>query len=496
MRVEPRSRSGRRGTSGEPSGGSDGGRLVAPVDAVGDDLPADIVLAASAEAPALAPRRRWLRDTTLESLNIRDFRALWFGFMGSWFAMQFQQVARGYLAYELTGSALAIGVVTLAMGLPRIVLSPVGGWLADRYPKRDVVTAGSVFMTVLGVATALLYMAGQLTIGWLVAIGLLQGIAFAFLMPARQAWTPQVVGTGHLLANAVSLNNAGMNLTRVAGPAIAGLLISTPGFGLGGTFLTVAACWLWVSWSARQVHDPGAASGEPRTMTASVRDGFAYVRASPALLALMSLGFVPLAIGMPYINLMPAVADGPFHGGATLLGILLSVGGVGSLFGTLVVASLSRYPKRATMQLVLGVAFGLAVLGFGFFVGRGEVIASIPFLFLAGMTGDAYMALNSSLIMMSTDAGYYGRVMGVYMVAQSIRPISVMPIGAIADVVGVPNVLIGSGAIVALFVALVARLYPDYRKIGSPVLGAVPPRPARERAHAEGEDAAALAGED
>lgn len=380
--------------------------------------------------------------------------------------MQFQQVARGYLAYRLTGSAFSIGIVTLAMGLPRIILSPIGGYLADRFNKRDVIVWTTLPMAVLSVCTALLYLNNLLTIAWLVVLGVLQGIAFAFLMPARQAYIPQVVGTGHLLPNAVALNNAGMNMTRVAGPAVAGLLIAVPHFGLTGTFFVVAACWLWVTWSAVLVENHGMPSGPRQRIGRSVKDGFSYVRKSPGLLVLMSLGFVPLGLGMPYINLMPAVADGPLRGGSALLGILLSIGGVGSLVGTLLVASLARYPKKATMQLVLGVSFGLSLVGFAFFVKEDNIVAAIPFLFLAGMTGDAYQALNSSLIMMSTGPGKYGRVMGVYMMAQSIRPISVMPISLVADAIGTPTALFGAGAIVAIFVASVAFLYPGYRQIG------------------------------
>lgn len=415
-----------------------------------------------------------LRDTTFESLKIRDFRVLWYGFLGSWTGMQFQQVARGYLAYKLTGSAFAIGVVTLAIGLPRVVLSPVGGWLADRFDKRSVLVWASMAMAALSVLTAALYVVGALTITVLVVLGLLQGVAFALLMPARQAYTPQIVGSNHLIANAVALNNAGMNLTRVAGPAVAGILIATPHIGLGGTFFLIGACWVWVTTSTWQVHNPGASVGVRQKMTASVRDGFSYVRRRPGLLALMSLGFVPLALGMPYINLMPAVADGTLHGGSTLLGVLLSVGGVGSLAGTLLVATLAHYEKKATMQLVFGVAFGLALVGFGFFVRRGDLLASFPFLFLAGTTGDAYQALNASMTMMSTEPGHYGRVMGVYMIAQSIRPISVMPIGALGDEIGVPVTLMAAGAIVTMFVAGVAALYPGYRSIArEPAGGAV-----------------------
>lgn len=380
--------------------------------------------------------------------------------------MQFQQVARGYLAYRLTGSAFAIGLVTLAAGLPRIVLSPVGGWLADRFDKRGVITRTSYAMSLLSLLTGVLYITGQLTVILLVLLGLLQGVAFALMMPARQAYTPQIVGTSHLLSNAVALNNAGMNMTRVAGPAIAGLLIATPHFGLGGTFFFIAGCWVWVAFSTRRVKDPGAPTSARQTMSASIREGFTYVRRRPALLALISLGFVPLALGMPYINLMPAVADGTLHGGSKLLGLLLSIGGVGSLVGTLLVASLARYEKKATMQLVLGVSFGLALAGFAVFAQRDELAFAIPFLFIAGLTGDAYQALNSSMIMMNTEPGHYGRVMGVYMIAQSIRPISVMPMGAIGDEIGVTVTLLGAGAIVAAFVALVAACYPGYRTIG------------------------------
>lgn len=420
----------------------------------------------TAERNETSTARSLLGARTFESLKLRDFRVLWFGFMGSWMGMQFLQVARGYLAYRLTGSALAIGLVTLANGLPRIVLSPVGGWLADRFEKRSVVTWSSAAIAVFSIATGVLYLVGDLNITMLVVIGLGQGVAFALLMPTRQAYTPQIVGTGHLLANAVALNSAGMNLSRIAGPALAGLLIAVPHFGLGGTFFAVAACWTWVTVSARRLRDHGVAIGTPQKMRASIRTGFDYVLHRPALLALMSLGFIPLAVGMPYINLMPAIADGTLHGGSRLLGELLSIGGVGSLTGTLLIATLSRYEKKATMQLFLGVGFGCSLVGFAYFVSHHQLPLALVFLFFTGTTGDAYQSINSSLILMSTEPGHYGRVMGVYMIAQSIRPISIMPIGAIGDAIGVPLTLLAAGVITAAFVGTVALAYPGYREIG------------------------------
>lgn len=404
---------------------------------------------------------------TFQSLEIRDFRILWWGFMGSWVAMQMQQVARGYLAYQLSGNALGLGIVTLAMGLPRIVFSPYGGVLADRFPKRTVLLWTQAALSIFALAQALLLATNLMTIQWLVLFGFLQGLAFSFNMPARQAYLPAIVGKGSGLANAVALNSAGMNLTRVAGPSIAGLLIALRVVGVTGVFFIVAACYVWVWWSVYRVENPGNPQGSARRGAgSSMADGFRYVMRRPALLALMSLGFIPLAIGMPYINLMPVVAIGNLGVGAFGLGVLLSVAGTGSLAGTLMVAYLSQYPHKARLQLGLGIVFGLALLAFALSIWRGTLLEAVPWLFVVGASGDAYMALNSSLVMLNTETGVYGRVMGVYMMAQSIRPLSVLPISAVADTIGTPLTFMGAGGIVAVFVFAVATLYPGYRRIG------------------------------
>jgi len=432
-------------------------------------------------SPAVGFRQRTATNVrgvvgrTFQSLEIRDFRILWLGFMGSWVAMQMQQVARGYLAYQLSGNALGLGVVTLAMGLPRIVLSPYGGVLADRFPKRSVLLWTQAALSVFALAQALLLAAHLMTIQWLVLFGFLQGSAFSFNMPARQAYLPSIMGRGNGLANAVALNSAGMNLTRVAGPSIAGLLIAAPFIGTTGVFFLVAACYVWVWWSVYRVENPGRPEGVRRGVGRSIRDGFDYVLRQPALLALMTLGFVPLAIGMPYMSLMPVVAIHDLGAGPVGLGVLLSVAGVGALLGTLVVAYLAQYPHKARLQLVFGLVFGLSLLAFALSIYRSSFVWAVPWLFVVGVSGDAYMALNSSLIMLNTESGVYGRVMGVYMTAQSIRPLSVLPISGLADAVGTPATFIAAGSVVAAFVLGVATLYPGYRRIGEGVGGSSEP---------------------
>lgn len=403
---------------------------------------------------------------TFESLQFRDFRILWWGFMGSWFAMQLQQVARGYLAYELTGNALSLGLVTMAMGLPRIFLSPVGGVVADRFAKRTVLLWTQAFLGITALFAAFLVAFHLITIPLLMVIGFLQGSAFAINMPARQAYLPQIVGKGDSLANAIALNTAGMNLMRVIGPAVAGILIAIPFINVGGVYFVFAACYLWVWWSVFRVENPGASVMARRGVGKSLVDGFSYVGQHKLLLVLISLGFVPLAIGMPYLSLMPVVALGSLHIGSTGLGYLLTVAGVGALCGTLIMAYLSRYPRKGALQLGLGIMFGVCLFGFAFWVYRGNLLGALPFLFLTGFAGDSYMALNSTLIMLATDEAVYGRVMGVYMVSQSIRPLTVLPISALADAIGTAVTLMGAGGICAVFVGGLAALYPGYRAIG------------------------------
>lgn len=420
-------------------------------------------------------RLRGVAGQTFESLQVRDFRVLWFGFLGSWMAMQMQQVARGYLAYKLTGNALSLGIVTLAMGLPRIFLSPLGGVVADRFPKRTVLLWTQAALGFTALFAAVLVATHVITLTWLFVIGLIQGTAFALNMPARQAYLPQIVGKGNQLANAIALNTAGMNLMRVVGPAIAGVMIAIPFINVAGVYFVFAACYVWVWWSVFRVENPGIVAGARRNVRSSLVDGFAYIRRHRILVVLMSLGFVPLAIGMPYTSLMPVVALGSLHIGSTGLGLLLTVAGVGALTGTLLIAYLSSFERKGMLQLMLGVLFGAALFGFAFSVFEHQLFIALPFLFVTGMAGDSYMALNSTLIMMNTDEAVYGRVMGVYMVSQSIRPLTVLPISAIADAIGTPLTLMFSGVTCFSFVGSLSVLLPSYRHMGEKPKPAIAP---------------------
>lgn len=428
---------------------------------------------AAAPSPPLSPEltgapqvRGGFFHKTFHSLENPDYRLLWIGFIGGWMAMQMQQVARGYLAYELTGSAFWLGMVTLAMGLPRIVLSPLGGVLADRYPKRTIMFWSNAFMAVTAMLLAYLVWRHEVTIWWLVVLGFLQGIGFSINTPVRQALIPATVPDEREMANAIALNNAGMNMTRLVGPSIAGVLIALPLVGLTGVFFIIGLCYIYVMATVLRFRVVGEPEGRSAKMSQDFTSGFRYLFGRPALLALMGLGFIPLAIGLPYQNLMPVFALNTLHIGATGLGVLLTVVGVGGLVGSLAIAHESDRGGKAALQGILGIGFGLSLVLFTLSAAGHFMPGVILALLIVGFCGDSYMALNSTMVMQHTDRAMYGRVMGAYMVLQSVRQVSVVPIGALADDIGAPLTIGIAGAITAAFVFCVARFYPKYREIG------------------------------
>ena len=403
---------------------------------------------------------------TFASLANPDYRTLWLGMLGLWMALQFQQVARGYLAYKLTGSALALGFVTLSLGLPRIFLSLVGGVIADRLPKRQVMLVTLGGLAFLSLLTAVLVSMGVIQIWMLIVIGVLQGTLFSFQLPARQSLIPELVSREQL-ANAMALNNSGMTTTRIVGPALAGLVISIPFAGLPAAFYGVTVGYLWVLYATWKIRVNGApASKVHGAFWTDLRAGLSYIRRSAALVAILSLGFVPIAVGMPYQNLMPVFALAVLDRGAVGLGLLLAASGVGAVIGTLFIAAVSETNRKALLQSILGGIFGAGLIAFTIVAAHGWFIWSLVALLVVGFAGDSYLALNSTLLVLNTDRKMYGRVMSMYLMTQSIRPISVLPMSALVDVYGAPATVGAAGIFTVVFIGAVAIFYSDYRKIG------------------------------
>lgn len=402
----------------------------------------------------------WMRP--FESLREAEFRALWVGMLPGTLAMQMGMITNGYLAYDLTGSAAAIGLVTMGFGIPMLLLSLVGGVVADRVSKRKVLVISQTTIGLCAVALAVLVLTGLIQIWQMTLVALVMGTCFAFNMPARQSFVAEIISRERLM-NAIALNNAGMNLARVAGPAIAGALIGIAWIGIGGVYIIMAAMYVIVILSLLRIRDRGA-SPNPDKVSGfrSAVDGLRYIRGNSALMALLMLAFAPVLLGMPYQALMPVFAEDVFDVGPSGLGLLMTVNGIGALLGSLVVASLTDISRRGLVQLGLGVGFGLSVALFAF---SGNFYVALFALMIVGGASASYMSLNSTLVMDKADPQYHGRVMSIYMLTFSLMPLSVLPTGAIADAVGAPVTIGIAGLLLAVVVVLYGVIHPTFRKL-------------------------------
>lgn len=404
------------------------------------------------------------------SLGVPAYRAFWISLLASYIAMQMNIVARGYLAYVITGSATALGVVSLARGVSMLVMSPFAGVVADKVNKKLLLVLAQLALMLIAITTSLLVHFHLIQLWHLVVLALIEGTVFTFNMPTRQAILPQLVPQERL-ANSIALNASGRNLTRIIGPSLAGVAIGISALGISGAFDMVAIAYFVATILLIRLETLGEPSKARAAVSsksgsrglASLGDGFRYILGNPALRLLIVLGFVPVVLGNPYQTLLPVFQQRVLNIDATGLGMLYGAAGVGGLIGSIVVASIAESPRKATIQLGFGLVYGVGLLLFSL-----VHVFAIDLIFLAavGLAGDSYSTLNSTMVMLNTDRAWYGRVMGVYMMNWSLMPLATLPLGALADLIGAPPTVAIASTIILALISWVALFYPAYRQVG------------------------------
>jgi MFS family permease len=394
------------------------------------------------------------------ALDNPSFRILWFGMLPSMFALQMGSVVIGFVAYDISGIAWVLGLIAAGMGIPMFSLSLIGGVVADRVRKRNVILFSQLSVGISVTIVGGLIIADLIQIWHLFVMALVQGTSFAFNMPARQAYIAEVVPRD-MLMNAVALNNAGMSMSRIAGPAMAGLLISIPAIGSGGVFLFMGAMYA-IAVTALFWAPTGEAHPSKRSGIQQLTDGLRYVKSHPVLRLLLGLALAPIVLGMPYVQIMPVFAEDVFEVGASGLGTLMALNGVGALIGSLIIASSGNVRRRGMLQLALGVTFGVSLAIFAFST---SYILALAAILVVGGAGSAYMTLNNTLLIMNAGPEYHGRVMSLGMMSFSMMPLGSVPVSWVVDQVGAPLTIGVSGVALAVVVGAVALLSRNYREI-------------------------------
>jgi MFS family permease len=358
-----------------------------------------------------------------------------------------QKVAQNWLVLTLTGSASAfyLGLDTFLGEAPILLLTLIGGVVADRRDRRQLLLMSQyVQMTAAFILAGLVFF-DIIRVWHVLTLSVITGIAQAFGGPAYQSLIPSLIDKAHL-PNAIALNSIQFNLARVIGPLIAGAALTAFGiaacFGLNGlSFLAVIAALLLLH--IRHI-PPTSKTG----MQAELRGGLSYVRHQPALMALTFLAFATTALGNPILTFLPLFAQDVFMGGVGQYTQLMSSAGAGAVTGALVVAWLGRFRHMGWVVLVLQFVFGALLILFA--LNRMVWVAGV-LLFAGGACMVMVFAMISSLVQLTAPNELRGRVMSIYMVAfRGGMPLGSLASGYVASLTSAPLVLAANGALVSV----------------------------------------------
>jgi MFS family permease len=389
--------------------------------------------------------RRGFSVRTFESLKVRDYR---FYFSSNFFqmaCMNMQMLASGWFMYTLTGSSALLGLTMLANAIPQLVLSPFGGTIADRLPKKATILVGLVASLALALWIAVSISLDVITWHYLVISSLIQGGIMALIMPARQSFITEVVGRENLM-NAVALNAATMNVTQLSAPALAGFIVAWA--DISGVYYLMAGLYGVAFLSLLPIRPVSRANnGMPargrRSVLGDIKDGLVYVRNNTTLTSILLLTFFTVVFSMPFRLLLPVFTEDVLMVGPDKLGLLISVSGIGALAGSLAIASFAS-KRRGMLFLHTGLVTGLTILAFSVTT---SYSVALVIMVIAGLAQSGRMALSNTLLQSYTEDAYLGRVMSLFMMQWGVTSLGTFGVSVLAEFIGIQPAVAMTGVL-------------------------------------------------
>lgn len=382
------------------------------------------------------------------------FRQLWLGAMAGSVGQWMQQIALGWLALIVTNSPSFVGIVTFAAGIPFLIVGPPAGNFIDRFDRRKVLLACQSAAAVIAVALAIDIYAGTVQAWHLIVAAFLNGSVMSLMMPTQQSLVPALVDRADL-TNAIALMSAGQNLTRVAGPSLAGAMIGW--WGVGPAFVSQAVMLIVAFGFILQIKLPERPT---RVVSAGMFDGLRIIFQSPDLRALFLMVAITMFFVFPYMNFLNVFARDILLIGAGGLGFLMASSGAGAVVGALYVAARGRVVGIGPTLVTLSFLYGLVILGVA--ISMSTAVTAL-LLFIGGTMGAVIFSLNNSLVQHRIEDHVRGRVMSAYFLTFGLMPLGALPMGLIADQFGT-QLAVGGGAVISsVLVAILALKSPVLR---------------------------------
>ena len=383
------------------------------------------------------------------------------------------QVARGWFVYELTESALDLAFVLVSFTIPQVMLSLIGGVVADRYPKRAIMAIAQSLNGIATLVMGYLVLTARVEFFHFLVFGLLNGSILALSFPARSSIIPALVES-RLVFSAIALNSTAMNIARVVGPALAGLLIAwiaggdtSSNIGVGVVFFVIAGLYILTAFITASISVSGTVVGSANSTNvfADMVEALKFVRRHPTVWALVWLAIIPFMFGHSVNSFLPAFNEDVMQGGPEDLGLLLSCMGIGAILGSLTLAAGSHLENQGRWLIGGIFVWGLATL---IFAVTPNAIAALIAITVIGWVSSACMALNRALTQRHTHDRLLGRVMSIDMMAHGMMPFAAIPIGILADSVGTAFAIGSSGFSLLVLITLMLLLSPTVRHVAKP----------------------------
>jgi MFS family permease len=396
----------------------------------------------------------------LNALRHRNFRLYWFGQLASVLAQNMEGVAQSWLVLELTDSPLMLGLTGLTFAAPTIMLTLLGGVIADRADRRYIMIISQVGFAFNFLIIATLVVTGWIALWHVMALAFLSGCIRAFDRPSRMALLPQMVPKEDI-PNAVAVGGTIWQLNRLVGPAVAGMLIYL--IGLGATyyfcfFASLGAVCLW--HAIRLEHQPTAAS--PGGLLQHMMDGLNFIRKNEIYYTFIGMTFFNSVFGMSYLILMPVFARNVLSVGSQGFGFLQSAGGAGALCGVLAVATFAHSGGKGRQAIGGAIIFGVLLILFA--LSRSYAL-SLVLACALGIASQFYLTTINAILQVNLPDQLRGRVMGIYGLVWDLMPVGGIIAGTIAEFAGAPVAVAMGGAFVALMALAVAVLLPNVRRL-------------------------------
>ncbi len=365
------------------------------------------------------------------ALYNRDFRLFWLGQVISLSGTWMHSVAQGWLVYSLTKSPLYLGLVASCASLPILLFTLLGGSLADRYPRRNIVLVTQALSIVPALTLGILTYLDIVEVWHVAVLAFLFGMLNAFDVPARQALLSDLVGRKNI-TSAIALNSAAFNGARVLGPLMAGILIA--GVSMPACFFLNALSFVPVVIALSRIKAVEKTIVNEKGFLEGIGDGWRFVLREKRVLYIMSLITIFSLFGIPYVTMLPVIAEEVLNSGVTGLSMLVSTAGTGSFIGAIFIAFRGDIGLKGLFIPAAANVFAMAVMALSF---SHNYYLSLFFIFFAGLGIVSFLAVCNSFIQHTVSDALRGRVMSLYtLVFLGFAPLGNSAIGFAAHAFG------------------------------------------------------------